>query len=465
MLVLSNSFLITNGYTTEPPINPPSIPIIRPPPLEPVSPVDTTGDTTLDTSGDSAFPPITEFAGTTNSRVGDFLQLKDDYLKISVGNSGNSYIKSEIGGVALTDFESKGLAGDDGDTQIYKYEVSFEFYVLVYSAYPTNYFFDLSSKTMNRYWLLVINENLGIEQFRDIYCFEYSYYDPSGASTKANGGAYEIPIETSFSLPFAGNTYGDYYIEGIESNLLTLETSPNCYETGVISETDIRYSSTSSEATRLSTNVNTEDYSDGNSDVQDEIDDKSLGWNGESEAQVVTDNSQLAQGMATNSRIASGDSYSLKGNFLCSVGAHAYHYRTKGDYGRMTMRVDDTGLFQSEKVTEYVKSTTFERTVSLGTQNKYVKQKLCLTMEVLIAEKDLSAEITPDEDTEMIPPYANETIYYDDYIGGDEDVELVLSDSKTLSTTQILLIGVAVIGIAIFLIILRSRGRVVVIRA
>lgn len=437
------------------PITPPPLPTPTPKPPPSTTPTTTEAQNQITApsyaDGNTAFQEISEYSGSTLSEIGDLAKLHEDYIHVNFGDPSQSYIKTEVSGVSIVDYKRDGVIGASADGNLlYKYRLTSEFYTLVYTAYPSSYFYSLTPKTVKEEWCSV--DRAGAMSWGSIwetysYNIEFKDYSSSGAATKRNGGEYEIPLTVSFELPLAGEKIGDYQIMNLKSSVVSLQTSSESAEIGKISSTDARYNSgsQSGKATGYTkkNSVTGIEYGDmDKSDLESEISRTNPGWSSEGTAKKVSDNVMNVVSMGTNSRLASGSASSLTGTYKCNVGAHAYHYQSDINIKWVKFRIDTRGPWTGAAAMD-VRNKKIARTQGFGVDNNYVKQKQRAVFEIVCELSQLDAEITANELLQSDNPEANETINFDNQITGDMDAEIQANESFFSSSEfKWILIGV-----------------------
>ena len=412
---------------------------------------------TPDDAKSTAFEEIPEFSGDTLTQFGDIAKLYEDYIDVSIGSPGRSYVRSSVGGIAITNFYKDGVAGlTEQGNPVFKYRMEVDFYVLVYTTYPAQYFYSLNPATKEVNWLRV--DTAGALSWGDIwdtyyYSIEYKDYPTASASTgKLNGGTFSLPINVNFDMPTAEDRVEDQYkLIDVKSSVVSLTTSPDEATIGKIGQTDTRYSSESqsskvSSYTTQNQVTNLDFDSSSKSDLDQAISKASPGWSSESDPYIVSDNVMNSVAMGTNIRLATGTDESIRGNFDCNIGAAAYHLQNEIEINFAHIRVDTRGPWTGAAVMASSKHTE-SRTVAVGVDNHFIKQRMRTMIEIYSEVEELDAELTPDELGEVEEPEINETIYFDNEISGDEEVTIYGHEGFFSSPEfTIILIGIGLLA-------------------
>lgn len=436
--------------------------------------------------GSTVFPDITEFANL-DSELGNFAKLKDDYFKVTLGSTGDENVRKEIGGISIVSFEKEGIVGYSAEgNPLYKYRMRCEFYILVYTTYSVSDFYSLQQFTEKINWLRV--DTAGAMSYGDIYetynyYLEYDEYHVNyrDIESKANGGAYDIPIAVEFNVPNSGATLNvggtDYRIIDVATQIASLSTSEQPAETNLIGTTDAKWSSgaqsgtvtahTSEKFSDATSNQEIDD-DDAKEDLQSELNRIKPGWKSEDNRVKITDSTHNTVAMGTNARIASGDStHSLAGTYNVNIGANVYHYKSDIKVKYAQIRCDIRPFWTGAGVMA-TSDKVVDRIVGFGVDNYYTKQKLRCEIDVYSKLETLDAEPTPDVFKDPTIPNITEDINFDDSVSGDTDVEIqepapgignILMDFFQSLKGKLILISVGIAGIFVIWVILKIRSQ------
>lgn len=477
------------GALIEPPPPPsptPTLTVIPTAPAIPAPPVTTSPTETTTTSnvaipaGSTVFPNIASYSGSLLTEMGDLAKLHEDYVKITVKDPA-PYVKTETSGISITDFTRDGVIGTGpNNASVYKYRLTSEFYLLVYSAYPVTHFYSLTPEIRAQEWLHVdtagaLTWDVVLATYK--YYLYYKHYSAAGAANKPNGGAFDLPVDVSFALPAAGQTIGNYKIMNLQSTVVSLQTAPTAAEIGLISSTDPKFSSqtqsgkaTSYTTKQAVTGINFGDMSFyGTTGALDaEIARVQPGWMSETgNPAKITDNSMNLVAMGTNSRIGTGGASSLTGTYKCNIGAQAYHYTNTINIKFAKIRVDIRGPWTGA-LTQDVRDIAVSRNQGVGVDNFYIKQKMRVVFEIYSELATLGAQSTPQQFTTATPPaVVNESITFDTEVTGDMNATVQGVDGianqmaafvASPTFTWILIgVGALTVTIVVFVVIIRFR--------
>ena len=433
-------------------------------------------DTDLGTGTD--FDDFDEYSNDMSSILGDFADLKDDYLSIAYGSSNDNYIKTEIGGVGITNFEREGQIGlSMAGNPLYRYGMTCEFTILTYTTYGINYYFDLQSYESEPVtWLSLYGRDLGIS-WGTTYTYDLTYKEyrlTDETYDKKAGEALSVPITVDFKVPYQsqeiliGGTL--YKIAGIKSEVISLTTSGDPAVSGFIAKGDARYDESFVSdsvqidlASRTVVDISASDnYANVAEPLQLAIDSASPGFKSESDPVRVTAVSHNTIAMSTNARLASGgEQDSLTGHYNVNIGSQACYYKRDFEIRHGSFYYDKWWPGYSAGLID-AKTVRGSRITDFVVYNNYIKQNLIVEVDLYSELEAIDAEITDPADMNMTEPTELDPFEGDDDFYGDFDVEVGMDviDLESLfgiSGFQIIMVIVAIVAVIIIGLVLYMK--------
>jgi len=432
----------------------------------------------LDVTGD--IEDLDTYTGNLITELGDFAKITDDYLGISLGSTGNNYIRSEIAGISISNFEDMGSMGVSAETgnHLYKYRLECQAYIVVYTTYSVSYYFDLSTVEREVQYFEMNPIDWGIP-WTDPTTFDLSYNEYDITQKRSDiGGAFNLPLTASFDIPYSDAQYSlmgsTYNSVGIKTDIISIETDVEPAKTGVLSKVDPVYSSDSftgdlaAEMDRFSdvqiiSAAGDNDYNDAMAEV---LASTSPGWKGESGDIHVTEDSHNTLGMSTTSRLATGSGETLTGNYQVNIGAELFYNKRNFEVRQCKYRYDKWWPGYSFTLEE-ASTVKDSRIVSVGVNNHYVKQKININVDVYTELEKLNVEITNPMEPEL-PTEFEEITFEDEWygdmdtaVGGDVILPLGLSIGawRAIIAAGIVLVVIVIAGFAVWFFYFHPVGR------